>query len=180
MLLNSLLFIFLILFSVGLFFINNIYIVISLLIISLLLSLIFKVHLPIFWPFIIILLINFLFNYLLSGIIDAIIVTIRLIIMFITVNLIIKKIGVFNLSKVIGLIFHSKTIELMVAITLSFIPFLSKEIKNIRASLKTKNFSLNLKNIITRPHIFVITFFNNLFQRVSEMENVFISRGIDE
>lgn len=180
MLVNSILFVFLILFSIGLFFINNIYIIISLLFISSLLSIIFKVRLPIFLPFIIILIINFFFNYLFSGIMDACIVTLRLIIMFITVNLIIKKIGVFNLSKVIGLLFHSKTIELMIAITLSFIPILSKEIKSIRSSLITKNFELNLKNIIARPHVFVITFFSNLFRRVNEMEKVFISRGIDE
>ena len=83
MLVNSILFIFLILFSLGLFFINNLYIIISLVIISIVLSLIFKVRLPIKIPFIIILIISFTLNYLLLSIDEAILVTTRLITMFI-------------------------------------------------------------------------------------------------
>ncbi len=180
MLLNSFLFIFLIIFSIGLFFINNLIIICILLIISLLLSIIFKVRLPIYLPFIILLMINFIFNYLLSSLSDALIVTLRLIIMFIVVNLIIKKIGVLNIGKIIGNIFNSRGIELIITISLSFIPILSKEILNIKNSLKTKNFPLSFKNVFTKPHIFVLTFFNNLFRRVNDMEKVFISRGIDE
>lgn len=180
MLVNSILFIFLILFSLGLFFINNLYIIISLLIISIILSLIFKVRLPIKIPFIIILIISFVLNYLLLSINEAILVTTRLITMFVVVNLIIKKIGILNIGKIIGKIFHNKDIELIITIGLSFIPILSKEIYYIKNSLKTKNFPLNLKNILLKPHIFVITFFNNLFKRVNDMEKVFISRGIDE
>ena len=178
--LNSLLFIFLILFSFFLFFINNLYIVIGLLIVSIILSIVFKVRLPIYIPFIILLLINFIFNYLLSSLYDAFLVTIRLIVMFIVVNLIIKKIGITSIGKILGNLFKSKSLELMISISLSFIPIMAKELKGIRDSLKTKNFPLNFKNIITRPHIFVVTFFTNLFRRVNEMEKVFISRGIDE
>lgn len=178
--LNSFLFVFLILFSFGLFFINNLYIVLALLIISLLLTIIFKVRLPIYIPFILLLIINFVFNYWLSSLYDAILVTVRLMVMFIVVNLIIKKIGITNIGKIIGNLLHSKSLELMISISLSFIPIMAKELQNIRVSLKTKNFPLNLINIIKKPHIFVITFFTNLFQRVNEMEKVFISRGIDE
>lgn len=178
--LNSILFIFLILFSFCLFFINNLYVVIGLLIVSIILSIIFKVRLPIYIPFIILLLINFIFNYILGNLWDAFLVTIRLIIMFMVVNLIIKKIGIMGIGKTLGNTFHSKSLELMISLSLSFIPIMTKELKGIRDSLKTKNFLLNFKNIITRPHIFVITFFTNLFRRVNEMEKVFISRGIDE
>ena len=180
MLVNSLLFIFLILFSIGLFFINNLIIIVSILSISIILSILLKVKLPIYFPFIFILFISFIFNYLLSSIDEAILVTLRLTTMFIVVNIIIKKIGIVNIGKVIGNIFHSKDIELIISISLSFIPILSKEIYYIKNSLKTKNFPLTLKNILLKPHIFVITFFNNLFQRVNDMEKVFISRGIDE
>ena len=180
MLVNSILFIFLILFSLGLFFINNLYIIISLVIISIILSLIFKVRLPIKIPVIIILIISFVLNYLLLSINEAILVTVRLITMFIVVNLIIKKIGILNIGKIIGKIFHNKDIELIITISLSFLPILSKEIYYIKNSLKTKNFPLNFKNVLLKPHIFVITFFNNLFKRVNDMEKVFISRGIDE
>ena len=180
MLVNSILFIFLILFSFLLFFINNVYVIISFFVVDILLSILFKVKLPLYLPFIIVLLINFLLNFLLSNFQDAIVVTFRLIIMFMTVNLIIKKIGIMSVSRIIGYLFHSKSLELIVSISLSFIPIMIKEIRNIKDSLKTKNFTFSFKNVLERPHIFVITFFNNLFKRINEMEKVFISRGIDE
>ena len=171
MLINSILFIFLILFSIGLFFINNLIVIGIILLISILLTIIFRVH---------ILIINFVFNYLLSSLSDALVVTLRLIIMFLMVNIIIKKIGILNLGKIIGGLFRSKSLELVITISLSFIPILSKELINIKNSLKTKNFNLNIKNVILKPHIFVVTYFTNLFRRVNEMEKVFISRGIEE
>lgn len=180
MLVNSLLFIIMLLFSVFLFFINNLYIVLGLFLILLLLSFLFKVRLPVYLPFLILLFINFLFNFLLSSIFDAILVTLRLVVMFMVVNLVIKKIGITSIGKIMGNIFHSRELELIISISLSFIPIMIKEIQSIKNSLKTKNFALNLKNIILKPHLFVITFFNNLLRRVNEMEKVFISRGFDE
>ena len=180
MLINSILFIFLILFSIGLFFIEDLIVIGIILFITLLLTILLRVHLSLYKTFIVILLINFVFNYLLSSINDALVVTLRLIIMFLMVNIIIKKIGILNIGKIIGTIFRSKSIELVITISLSFIPILSKELINIKNSLRTKNFNLNLKNIILKPHIFVVTYFSNLFRRVNEMEKVFISRGIEE
>ena len=180
MLMNSLLLLFLIIFSFIIFFINDIFIISLLLMISILLCLLFKIRLPFYLPFIIILLINFLLNYLLSDINDALLVSERLLIMFVVVNIIIKKIGINNIGKVIGNIFRSKTLTLIISISLSFIPIMIKEINSIRNSLITKNFSLNFKNILLKPHIFVITFFTNLFKKVSDIEKVMISRGIDE
>ena len=89
------------------------------------------------------------------------------------VNIIIKKIGILNLGKIIGGLFRSKSLELVITISLSFIPILSKELINIKNSLKTKNFNLNIKNVLLKPHIFVVTYFTNLFRRVNEMEKFF-------
>ncbi len=188
MLVNSILFLFLILFSFLLFFINNIYVIIgffvvdiflSILFISIILSIIFKVRLSIYLPFIIILFINFIMNLLLSSFLDGLIVTLRLIIMFIVVNLIIKKIGIYNIGYIIGNIFRRKEITLIISISLSFIPIMIKELSDIRRSLITKNYPLTFKNIIRKPSVFVITFFSNLFKRVNEMEKVLISKGIE-
>ena len=179
MLLNSLLFIFLIIFSIILFFINNFYIILSFLIVSVLLSIIFKVKLPLYLPFIILLIINFLFNYLLSSLEDAILVTMRLLIMFIVVNLIIKKIGIVNIGKIIGNMFHSRELSLIISISLSFIPIMIKELSSIKNSLITKNFPFTLKNVLTKPQVYVVTFFSLLFKRVSELEKVLISKGVE-
>ncbi len=180
MLINSLLFLFLIIFSLIIFFINNIYIVTIILIISIILSLFFKVKLPLYIPFIILLSINFILNYFLSDINSALLVVERLFIMFILVNLIINKIGINNIGNIIGNIFRSKTLTLIISISLSFIPIMIKELIEIKKNLVSKNFPLSFKNILLRPNIFVITFFTNLFKKVNEMEKVFISRGVSE
>ena len=180
MFINSLLFLFLLCFSIIIFFINNYYILGIILIISILLCLLFKVRLPIYKSFLILLLINFSLNYLLGDLGDAFVVTVRLVIMFIMVNLIMKKIGIYNLSYIIGKLTHSKSITLILVIALSFIPIMIKEISEIRKSLITKNYPLSLKNILKRPDIFVITFFSNLFKRVNDMEKVMLSKGIND
>lgn len=180
MFLNSILFLFTIFFSFILFFINNLYIIIGIFLLLLFISIIFKVRLPLYKSFIILLIINFVVNMLLSDYIDALMVTLRLIIMFMLVNIVIKKIGVFNLGKIIGYILHSDSIGLIISISLSFVPLMIKELGYIKSSLKSKNFNLNLINIIKKPSVFVTTFFNNLFKRVDDMEKVLLSKGYEE
>lgn len=68
-------------------------------------------------------------------------------------------------------------LTLMVAIALAFIPILIDEAKMIRFSLKAKGMNFNLYNLITRPHIYLITFINNLFDRVYELEKCLIIKG---
>ena len=180
MFLKILSFLFFLIFSLGLFFINNLYIVLSIFFISLFLSFIFKIKLPIYSFFLFFLGINFFFNYLLSSLNNALIVTLRLLIMFIVVNLFIQKIGVNSLGEIIGQITRSEELALIITISLSFIPIMIKEIEAIKKCLVSKNFPLNFKNILTKPNVFVLTFFNNLFKRVNEMEKSFIARGVDE
>ena len=100
--------------------------------------------------------------------------------MFITVNIVIKKIGINSIGEIIGRITRSHDIALIIMISLSFIPIMIKEIRDIRNSLISKNFPLSFKNILTRPNVFVLTFFTNIFKRINEMEKSFIARGIDE
>ena len=82
MLINSILFIFLILFSIGLFFINNLMVVGILLLISIILTMIMRIHLYLYKAFIFLLIINFTINYLLSNLNEALIVTLRLILIY--------------------------------------------------------------------------------------------------
>ena len=67
MLINSILFIFLILFSIGLFFINDLMVIGILLLISIILTIIMRIHLYLYKAFIFLLIINFTINYLFSG-----------------------------------------------------------------------------------------------------------------
>ena len=119
-------------------------------------------------------------NFFISNINDAIIVSVRLITMFTLVNLIIEIIGINNIGLIIGKIFHSKDLTLIISISLCFIPIMIKEIGDIKKSLYTKNFPLNIKNVLTRGHLFVICFFTNLFKRINDMEKVLLSKGMEE
>lgn len=179
MLFNSILLIIMIISSIIILLINNIWILLGILTISVILNVIFKVKLPIYLPFLIMIIINFLLNILISNLYDAIIVSIRLITMFTIVNLVIKIIDINNVGLIIGKIFHSKDLALIVSISLCFIPIMIKEIGDIKKSLYTKNFPLNIKNVLTKGHLFVICFFTNLFKRINEMEKVLLSKGME-
>ena len=180
MLINSILLIILIISSIFIFLIENLYFLLGIFLLSIILSLIFHVKLPIYLPFVIMIIINFLLNIILSNLYDAVIVSIRLITMFILVNTIIKIIGINNVGLIIGKIFHSKNLALIISISLCFIPIMIKEVSDIRKSLYTKNFPLNLKNVLTKGHLFVICFFTNLFKRINEMELILLSKGMEE
>lgn len=180
MLTNSILLIILIISSIIIFLINNLYILWGILIISIFFNIFFKVKLPLYLPFIVIIMINFILNMIFSDIFNALIVSVRLLIMFSLVNLIIKIIGINNVGIIIGKIFHSKEVALIISISLCFIPIMIKEIGDIKKSLYTKNFPLNIRNVLTKGHLFVICFFTNLFKRINDMEKVLLAKGMEE
>lgn len=63
-----------------------------------------------------------------------------------------------------------RNISFAITIALAFIPIMMDEAKNIRFALQNKGFDFSLKNVIKRPHIYLITYFNGLFNRVDELE----------
>lgn len=69
------------------------------------------------------------------------------------------------------------SLTLIITIALSFIPILIDEAKMIKFALKSKGFEFNLKNLVTKPHIYLITFLNNLFERMEELEKTLIMKA---
>lgn len=61
-------------------------------------------------------------------------------------------------------------LTLIISISLALIPILSDEIKMIKLSLKNKGVKFNLFYLIIKPHIYLITFLNNLFNRLDDLE----------
>lgn len=61
-------------------------------------------------------------------------------------------------------------LTMIIAISLAFIPILIDEAKMIKLSLRSKGFNPSLISLITKPHIYLITFLNNLFDRLDELE----------
>ncbi len=72
-----------------------------------------------------------------------------------------------------------KELSLIIAIALQFIPILSDEAKTIKLALLSKGLEFNFKNIITRPHIYLTTYLNSLFNRIEELELSLKTKGYE-
>ena len=51
------------------------------------------------------------------------------------------------------------------------------EAKNIKNALLIKGFDFNFKNAITRPHIFLVTYINGIFDRTDDLEKTLIMKA---
>lgn len=72
-----------------------------------------------------------------------------------------------------------KDLSLIISIALTFIPILINEATTIKYSLISKGFDFNLKNALTKPHIFLITYLNNLFDRVDALEKTLLMKAYE-
>ena len=72
-----------------------------------------------------------------------------------------------------------KDLSLIISISLTFIPILSDEALNIRYSLLSKGFDFSLKNVLTKPHIFLITYLNSLFDRIEALEKALLMKAYE-
>lgn len=69
------------------------------------------------------------------------------------------------------------SLTLIIAISLAFIPILIDEVSMIKLSLRSRGFDFKFSNIITRPHIYLITFLNGIFNRLDELERSLIIKA---
>ncbi len=160
-------------FSILVFLINNLYILGSILLLEIFLTLLFKISFKSIRYLIIIILPMFLINLLFSGITLALLVVFRLLIMFFLVVILNHYISSIQIAYLFYDIFHSKDLFLIIAISISFIPIMRDEMCEIKKCLKVRGYKFNLKN----GHLLFITFINNMFTKVSELEKIIISRG---
>ena len=159
-------------FSILVFLINNLYILGSILLLEIFLILLFKISIKSIKYLIIIMLPMFLIN-LFSGLSLALLVVFRLLIMFFLVVILNHYISSIQIAYLFYDIFRSKNLFLIIAISISFIPIMQDELREIKKCLKVRGYKFNLKN----GHLLFITFINNMFTKVSELEKIIISRG---
>ncbi len=72
---------------------------------------------------------------------------------------------------------NTKEIGIIVAISISFIPIIQKEIQNLKYSLTSKGFQMNFRNVIKRPNIIIAPLITSVIKRTAEIEESLISRG---
>lgn len=179
---NSLLIIILFLFSFFIFFVNNIFILLLLFLLFCILMLSLKVKIRNIKSIFFLSLTTFLINIPFSNFVTSFITSYRLILIYMLVMIITDKLSILGLSKGISKLFRiikrdTKTIELIISLSLTYLLIMNEEAKELKLNLINKNFKFNLKNLFTKPHLFVITFINNIFYSIDELELVLISKG---
>ncbi len=70
-------------------------------------------------------------------------------------------------------------LSLIISIAITFIPILINEGVIIKKSLINKGYKFNLKNVLTRPQIFITTYLNNLFNKIDEIEKALSMKIFD-
>lgn len=72
---------------------------------------------------------------------------------------------------------NPRDISIMISISIAFIPIIKKEIENLKYSLISKGFQINLKNIITRPNCILMPLIVGIIKKTAEIEQSMMSKG---
>ena len=176
-------------YSTLIFLIDNLYLLLLVFIFNIIISIIFKIsfknHIKVIKNNLIFIIFIIVCNILFSDIITSLKIGIRL---FLAIDYTYIMSNYFDSTKIRiafkYLFYPLKTFKididsltLIIAISLAFIPILIDEAKLIKLSLKSKGLDFNLISVITKPHIYLITFINNLFDRLDELEKTLIIKA---
>ena len=71
----------------------------------------------------------------------------------------------------------AREIGIIVCIGITFIPIIQKEIEELKNSLKSKGFEVNLKNIIKKPNYILLPLITSIIKRIGEIEDSMYSKG---
>lgn len=188
---NALIILCFILYNTLLFFINN-WLIISLVIIfNLILLIITKINIKKYLNFLLknIIFISFIFicNIFYESILNSLLISLKLLLVLNLTFIITNKLTPSKLSDGFYYLLYPlkifkidiRKISLIITIAISFIPILSNEAKNIKQALQSKGFSFSFKNVITRPHIYLITYLNNIFKLIDDLEKTLIMKSYE-
>lgn len=71
----------------------------------------------------------------------------------------------------------TKEIGLMVSISIAFIPIVQREIQNLKFSLESKGFKMNVKNILKKPNYILVPLITLIIKRTVEIEQSLLAKG---
>ena len=186
---NIIKFILFLIYIIGIFFINNYYLLGAIAIFNVSLILIAKIsikktiiNLIKLLPFI---LFTSVINLILIDLQNAILITIRLILVCNTSYIFSKTISYFEFADVIEKLFYPlkvfkvnpKDIGLIVTIALSFVPIFKDELLQMKNVLKVKGINSTKINLIKNMNLIFKPFFVSILQRVNEIEYSLKSKG---
>ena len=180
---DSIILILYLLISFFIFLISNYSIFLVIFLLVILMMIIFRISIIKYLLFIkksiLFLIFIFICNIIFSDLNNSLLVIIRL---FLILNISFLISFYFNYSKINNSFYYLlyplkifkvdiKKISMIIAISLSFIPVFIDEIEIIKMSLLSMGLRFNIKNVVIKPHVFIISFINGIFDRVFEIEN---------
>ena len=186
---NILKFFLFLIYTIGIFFIDNYFYLLLIVILNVLLMIISNINLKKaisslikLLPFI---LFTTLINYLFSGLRDAILITIRLILVCNISYIFSKNITYMEFAGVIEKIFYPfkifrinpEEISLIVIIALSFMPIIKEELLKMKNVLKVKGIKYTKINLIKNMNLIFKPFFISILQRINEIEISLKAKG---
>ncbi len=124
-------------------------------------------------------------NVLITGFSFGILIGIRLILVCNITYIFTRKFTINKLQNTVEILLKplkiiqidSKEIGIIVAIGVSFVPIIQKEVQELKYSLKAKGFKLNIKNILTKSNYVLLPLTTSVIKRIGEIENSLISKG---
>ncbi len=173
---------FFIAYSLVIFLVGNIYVLLGALIFNLLLIIIFRLKvigiLKNLLAISIFVLIVFAFNLIFDSLINSLIICAKIILVCNFSYIISKTLNIVKIAEGITYLLYPlklfkvdiNQISLMIVIALNFVSIITKEAKSLKLALKARNINFNLKTLFTKSHTIFIMFFANIFKRVDMLE----------
>ena len=186
-------FILFLIYTIGIFFIKEYYILGVIALINVILMIILKENIKNAFitmikimPFIIF---TSIINTLISGVNHGLLIGIRLILVCNTTYIFANKQQILTTSHKLQYVIetilkplkiikvNSREIGIMVCIAIAFIPIVQNAIIELKYSLKSKGFNVTIKNIIKKPNYILAPLITSVIKRIDDIENSLISKG---
>ncbi len=124
-------------------------------------------------------------NMLIGGVNHGLLIGIRLILVCNITYIFAKKMTSHKLQYVIETLLkplkiikiNPREIGIIVCIGIAFIPIVQNAMMELKYSLKSKGFDFTIKNIIKRPNYILAPLITSIIKRTGDIENSLISRG---
>ncbi len=173
--------------TVLIFIVNNIYYLICFTLFQIILIVYYKIKLKELLKLLksnlvfllIVLICNIIFMSVYSGILLFIKLLIVILSTYINKYVITNERLIKSIEHIFFFVKDKEVIYLIITMSLSFIPILNKMILSISLNLRARNFTFNLKNIITKGHLIFIAFINQIIKKTNDMELTLINRGFE-
>lgn len=176
-------------YTISLFWIKDINVLLGIFVLQILFMLLCRVPvsgaIKTIWKLLPFILFTVAIDLVVMEVIDSILIGIRLIMVCHITYIFGKTTTAMQLAKAIKMLLYPLTwvgvntnnISIMVSLAITFIPIIRKEIENIRYSLKAKGFNMSFINQITHINYIMGPLFYSLLRKVSELENALKSKA---